>query len=294
MPTQGPARGSDERLREEQIDADERLREEQTRPMSGLLRAVPNDVCPRVGQDADGVGMVMAAGAGIEVLGPGVSATGVGGPVQAGRTDRRTEVGEQARRAGEDAVEVPAQGDGGGRFGDQRSQSDAVGAQDVGQDEDVEPIIVVAGRIVSATHVRQLIGAGHHEGVTGGQQDVHHGAVGTFDGDFPDSGVGQAAQQPPQSRCAVFAGAAQHFRSVRGDDRDCATPNFGAGMWPPVCSLLGVRWRSALSPASTPGDRRVPRNSSRTSTPSSGAWRQDHRHEDGAAMSGCAKSRNDR
>jgi hypothetical protein len=119
VPTQGPARGSDERLREEQIDADERLREEQTRPMSGLLPAVPNDVCPRVSQDAGGVGMVMAAGAGagIEVFVPGISATGVGGPVKAGRADRRTEVGEQAHRAGEDAVEVPAQGDGGGGSG---------------------------------------------------------------------------------------------------------------------------------------------------------------------------------
>ena len=43
-----------------------------------VLPAVPDDVEPGAGQDADGVGVVVAAGAGsfVEVGGPGVGAGG--------------------------------------------------------------------------------------------------------------------------------------------------------------------------------------------------------------------------
>jgi hypothetical protein len=175
---------------------------------------------------------------------------GGGGPVQAARADRRIEVGE-------------------------RPQSDAIGAQRAGEDEGVEPIGLVVGRAVAASYVRQLVGADHHDG-----------DIGTFDGDFLDPGIGQEAHRPSQSRRAVRDGAAQLFPSVRVDDRDCATPNFGAGMCVPVRSLIGGRWRSVLSPAGSPGDRRVPRNSSRAPTPSGGlvaarspipAWGSDER-----------------
>src|SRR6478736_2015190 len=48
-----------------------------------VLPAVPDDVEPGAGQDAHGVGVVVAAGASaaVEVLGPGVGAAGVGGEV---------------------------------------------------------------------------------------------------------------------------------------------------------------------------------------------------------------------
>ena len=48
-----------------------------------VLPAVPDDVEPGAGEDADGVGVVVAAGAGavVEVGGPGVGAAGVAGEV---------------------------------------------------------------------------------------------------------------------------------------------------------------------------------------------------------------------
>ena len=51
-----------------------------------VLPAVPDDVEPGAGQDADGVGVVVAAGAGsvVEVGGPGVGAAGVAGEVADG------------------------------------------------------------------------------------------------------------------------------------------------------------------------------------------------------------------
>src|ERR1700759_3352700 len=51
-----------------------------------VLSAVPDDVDPCAGQDADGVGVVVAAGDGakVEVGGPGVGASGVAGEVGEG------------------------------------------------------------------------------------------------------------------------------------------------------------------------------------------------------------------
>ena len=48
-----------------------------------VLPAVPDDEQPGAGEDADGVGVVVAAGAGlvVEVGGPGVGVAGVGGEV---------------------------------------------------------------------------------------------------------------------------------------------------------------------------------------------------------------------
>jgi hypothetical protein len=247
---------TDERLREEQIDTDERLREEQTRPMSGLVsdggslvltHCFDGSVLGAVVRDVRGDGP-----AEVFVARPSESAGahgawlmgGGGGPVQAGRADRRIEVGE---------------------------------------DEGVEPIALVVGRAVATTCVRQLAGADHHDG-----------AIGTFDGDFLDPGIGQEAQRSPQSRRAVPDGAAPLFASVRVDDQDCATPNFGAGMGVPVRSLIGVRWRSALSPADTVGDeyRGTHRGHQHRQA---GSWRrQDRRYQHGAAMSACTKSRHDR
>jgi len=54
------------------------------------LPAVPDDVEPGAGEDADGVGVVVAAVTGslVEVLGPGVGAAGVAGEVAVGRRAR--------------------------------------------------------------------------------------------------------------------------------------------------------------------------------------------------------------
>src|SRR6266511_3414235 len=51
-----------------------------------VLPAAPDDVCPGAGQDADGVGVVAAAGDGfgVEVGCPGVGAAGVAGEVAQG------------------------------------------------------------------------------------------------------------------------------------------------------------------------------------------------------------------
>ena len=51
-----------------------------------VVPAVPDDVCPGAGEDADGVGVVVAAGdgSGVEVGGPGVGVAGVAGEVAEG------------------------------------------------------------------------------------------------------------------------------------------------------------------------------------------------------------------
>src|SRR5215207_9702808 len=51
-----------------------------------VLPAAPDDVCPGAGEDADGVGVVVAAGDGsvVEVGGPGVGVAGVAGEVAQG------------------------------------------------------------------------------------------------------------------------------------------------------------------------------------------------------------------
>ena len=50
---------------------------------NAVLPAVPDDVEPGSGEDADGVGVVVSAGSGavVEVGGPGVDQTSVGGEV---------------------------------------------------------------------------------------------------------------------------------------------------------------------------------------------------------------------
>src|ERR1700694_4942428 len=50
----------------------------------------------------------------------------------------------------------------GGRWvGDQRTESSAVGAQGIGQDERVEPVVLVAGGAVPAAKAVHLVGADH-------------------------------------------------------------------------------------------------------------------------------------
>jgi len=65
-----------------------------------VLPAVPDDEQPGAGEDAGGVGVVVAAGAIVEVIGPGAGAAGVAG-----------EVGD-SRRVAELLVAGPAESDG--------------------------------------------------------------------------------------------------------------------------------------------------------------------------------------
>jgi hypothetical protein len=54
-----------------------------------VLPAAPDDVEPGPGQDADGVGVVVASGSGalVEVGGPGVGVVGVAGEVDGGAAE---------------------------------------------------------------------------------------------------------------------------------------------------------------------------------------------------------------
>src|SRR3979411_1506429 len=192
---------------------------------------------------------------------------------------------------------------GGGGGGARGPQSGAVGAQGVGQHEGVESVVLVAGRAVAAAQVLELVGADHHHGDTGGEQRVDDGAVGTFDGHLADPGTGQQRRQCSQSRSTVFDGASVDLDAAVVDDRYrviitgpinstgqsvdgfrrqdgwgilhhsllAASPS---GEAPKLrcqgvaAGSLTVRRSMALSPVDgrhTPGNRRVPRNSSWTS-----------------------------
>ena len=94
------------------------------------------------------------------------------------QADRRVEVGEQADGAGEDVAQMGSelvgdgdavsdqvlagaagatQGDRVGGVGFEPAQPGAVGAQGVGEDEGVEPVVFVAGRAVAAAEVLDLV-----------------------------------------------------------------------------------------------------------------------------------------
>src|ERR1700683_5734167 len=82
-----------------------------------VLPAVPDYEEPGAGKDADGVGMVVAAGAGslVEVGGPGAGAAGVAGEVGDGVAELFVTRPAEADRA--DLARLPGGGGGGGQAG---------------------------------------------------------------------------------------------------------------------------------------------------------------------------------
>jgi hypothetical protein len=295
VPTQGPAGGSDERLREEQIDADERLREEQIRPMSGLLSAAPNNVCPRVGKDADGVGMVMAAGAGagIEVFGLGVSATGVGAPSrQAGlidepRSANKPTVREKTRLRCPHRAMV-----GGGSGTSGRSPMRSVRRMSARTKTSNRSSLLPAESYRLRTFVNLLglvtakvLPADTRTSTTGPSGRSMATSRTPASARLPSSLRNPAALCSPVLRsisvpCESMIETARPQTSVPGCGRRFVhCPAFG-----------GAR----PCPAGTSGDRRVPRNSSghQHRQAARGGKITDTRM--GLAMSGCAKSRHDR
>src|ERR1022692_3450243 len=75
-----------------------------------VLPAAPDDVCPGAGDDADGVGVVAAAGDGlvVEVGGPGAGGMGVPGEVAQGVAELL--VGSPAEGDGFDLAGLPGGG----------------------------------------------------------------------------------------------------------------------------------------------------------------------------------------
>lgn len=84
-----------------------------------------------------------------------------------------------------------AQGGGRGGVAFQRPQPTPVGADDVGQDVGVESVVLVSGRSVPRPQVLHLHGRDDQDDLSGLQQRVDDGAVGTFDADLVDTGAQQ-------------------------------------------------------------------------------------------------------
>jgi hypothetical protein len=102
---------------------------------------------------------------------------------------------------GEEVLAGPDRGaqlHGGRRVGDERAEAGAVGAQGVGQDERVEPVVLVPGRAVAAAEVVDLVGADHHDGEALGEEGVDDLSVAAFDRDFADAGAAQPADELAQ------------------------------------------------------------------------------------------------
>jgi len=57
------------------------------------------------------------------------------------------------------------------------------------QHERVEPVVLVPGRAVTAAQVVDLVGADHHDGESGVEEDVDDLAVAAFDRDLADAGA---------------------------------------------------------------------------------------------------------
>src|SRR5271170_3490119 len=153
-----------------------------------------------------GVGAAAVAGAGQPgSQAPGAEPVGAVLGVEAGeeaQADRRVDLGEQPGAARERKLQVgaelvrgrdpvadevltspagAAQADRGRAVGDQRCQPGAVGAQGVGQDERVEPVVLVAGRAVPAAQVLDLVRADHHDGDPRAEQGIDDRPVGSLD-----------------------------------------------------------------------------------------------------------------
>jgi len=212
-----------------------------------------------------GVGPAAVAGAGQPGgHAPGREPAGAVLGVEAGQerqADRGVKLGEQADGAGEDPLEVlaqlvgdadpvadevlagpagAAQGDGGRLVRDEGAKPGPVGAQRVGQDEGVEPVVLVAGRAVAAAQVLDLVRADHHHGDPGLEQRLDDRAVRPLDRDLADAALGQQAQQGAQARGAVLDHAPVDLPAAGIDDRDrvvIARPVDTAGQ--PVRRFLG-------------------------------------------------------
>ena len=244
---------------------------------------------------------------------PGTEPVGAVLGVEAGQerqADRGVDLGEQADCAGEGIAQVgaelvrdgdavadevlagaagAAQRNGRGGVRGQGRQPGPVGAQRVGQDERVEPVVLVPGRPVAATQVLDLVRADHHHRDPRAEQGVDDRAVGALDRGFPGTGAGQDAGQLAQAGCAVLdrvpadlAAAGIHDRhgviiagpvdasghaagwffgkGSSGRLQACLlaarpsgeAPSCGAGTRLPVRSLFGARRRSALLTVGAP------------------------------------------
>ena len=245
---------------------------------------------------------------------PGTEPVGAVLGVEAGQerqADRGVDLGEQAGCAGEGIAQVgaelvrdgdavadevlagaagAAQRNGRGGVRGQGRQPGPVGAQRVGQDERVEPVVLVPGRPVAATQVLDLVRADHHHRDPRAEQDVDDRAVGALDRGFPGTGAGQDAGQLAQAGCAVLDRVPADLAATGIHDRHgviiagpvdasghaagwffgkgssgrlqaCLlaarpsgeAPSCGAGTRLPVRSLFGARRRSALSRSARPG-----------------------------------------
>jgi hypothetical protein len=182
----------------------------------------------------------------------------------------------------------------------ERAQPGAVGAQRVGEHERVEPVVLVAGRAVASAQVLDLVRADHHHRHVRREQGVDDRPVRALDRDLASTRVGEHRDQLAQAGGAVLHGVPDDLASASVDHRHrvivagpvqaaghvvgwlfgqgvrCGgrlhvsllaaspsgeAPSCGAGTWLPVRSLIGARWRSALSTVRTSRVTTRPRRS---------------------------------
>src|SRR5690625_2123223 len=102
----------------------------------------------------------------------------------------------------------------------QRSQPSPVGAQGVGQDVGVEPVVLVAGRTVAAAQVLEPVRADHHDSHVGVEQGVDDRSVAAFDGDLADTVLVEKVHQGTESGGGVFDGLTRDLEAAVVDDAD--------------------------------------------------------------------------
>jgi len=92
------------------------------------------------------------------------------------------------------------------RVRNQRPEPGPVGAQGVGQDERVEPVVLVARRAVAATQMLDLLRADHHHREPGLEQPIDDLAVRALDRHLRHPDCSQPAHQLPQASRRVRHG----------------------------------------------------------------------------------------
>src|SRR5690554_201670 len=162
-------------------------------------------------------------------------------PGQEGQADRGVELVEQADHGGQHQAQVRTQLVGSGdtvfdqvlagstgatqrdgvvTVGNQWPQPGTVSAQGVGQHVSVEPVVLVAGRPVTAAQVLDLVRADHHHGQISGEQGLDDRPVGALDGDLGHAVLAQHVDELSQACGSVLDGASVDLSPAAVRDRD--------------------------------------------------------------------------
>jgi hypothetical protein len=112
-----------------------------------------------------------------------------------------------------------AQGEGGVAVRGQWDEPGPVGAEGVGENERVEPVVLAARGAVAAAQILQLVRRDHHHGDAPVEQSLHDRSIGPLDRDLVRAMPGQQVEQLAQPGGAVLDGSPVDLAAPVVDNR---------------------------------------------------------------------------